>query len=90
MTKKQFLKDIRNILTSYNNPKYNKYLKFIASIPLTEEIQSILTTNAIPMTVAEIGIAADCTNAQAIYCLNTLINENIVTKIENNKYKIIN
>ena len=47
---------------------------------LTEEIKSVLVTNGVPMTISEISIAADCTNAQAIYRLNALTREGFATK----------
>jgi len=47
---------------------------------ITEEIKSVLVSNGVPMTIPEIGIAADCTNAQAIYRLNALTKEGFATK----------
>ena len=56
---------------------------------LIEEIKSVLINYNAPMTITEIGIAADCTNAQVINCLNTLILQGLVikyiTKVNNKK-----
>lgn len=76
-------------LNKRNLKAKEKRISKAAADPITDEIKSVLVSNGVPMTIAEIGIAADCTNAQAIYRLNALVKNGFankyITKVEGRK-----